>query len=511
MSGSDPLGREGWAPVVAAVVALLIAGLMALEPRDFALDDAWIHLAYARSLSLGEGLSYNPGDWETGFSSPLYVLVLAMWPIPAHPGDPVVSVLALGALLHAITAALAGWLALRLGRERASVEHPLPLWSITLLAGVLVATTPTVVQGAVSGMEVALASAVLLGCIACAVVGSSAPAAALGVLAVLARPEALPFLLVFGSMAWLWRRRNGEPAPRRRAPLWAAVGACFGLATWVIHTLTVSGHLWPNTQYVKGRGGGLSGLTYLTQEVLPWQPWIVGLTGVVLVALGLRRDAAERRCELACIVAAAAATWLAIALTRPLHPGVQFYESRYFTPFAPLFVLVLPFGLRGLGRWVGTALVLPVAVLTGLQLDQVRAIGRGHAEDTRALHTTVARWVATNLPPDAVVAAEGAGALRYWTPRTMTIVDLVGLNDREAAHLHHDRIAKLCHFVRRTPTHMVIPADWVPLFAGTFMLEPLEKFHHDVYTQVLPPRPMRVVVFEITGVHPTWAEGCSAS
>jgi hypothetical protein len=506
-SSAASVGREGWAPLVAALVALVIAGLMALAPRDFALDDAWIHLAYAKSLRLGQGLSYNPGDWEMGFSSPLWVLLLAVWPIGR---DPVVSVIALGALLHAVTAAASGWLALRLGRERASIEQPLPLWSITLLAGVLVATTPVLVQGAVSGMEVSLASATLVGCIACAMVGQRGPAALLGALAVLARPEALPFLLVFGPTTWLWRRRTEDLAERRQAPLGAAFGALLGLAAWVVYALVVSGHPWPNTQTIKGRGGGLSGLSYLTGEVLPWQPWLVGLTGVVLIALALRRDLRERRGELVCLVGATAATWVAIAVTRPLHPGVQFYESRYFVPFAVFFAIVLPFGLRGLGRWLGTALVVPVAVLTGLQLDQMRAVTEAHGEDTRILHTQVARWVAANLPADAVVAVEGAGALRYWTPRTMTIVDLVGLNDQRAAHLHRDRIAKLCHFVGRAPTHMVIPTDWFPLFAGTFMLEPLAVFDHPAYTQVLPPRPMRVVAFEITGVHPTWADRCGA-
>jgi hypothetical protein len=107
------------------------------------------------------------------------------------------------------------------------------------------------------------------------------------------------------------------------------------------------------------------------------------------------------------------------------------------------------------------------------------------------------------------VAVEGAGAHRYWTPRSMTIVDLVGLNDRRAAHLHRNRVAKLCHFVRRAPTHMVIPVDWFPLYAGTFVLEPLAVFDEPVYTQVHPPRPMRVVVFEVVGVHPSWAEHCA--
>lgn len=498
--------REGWAPLVAAIVAVALAGVVALETRDFALDDAWIHLSYAKSLRLGDGLSYNPGDWETGFSSPLWVLLLAVWPTD---GDPVTAVKALGTLLHGATAWGAGWLALSLGRDRASLTHPLPLWSTTVLAGVLVATTPMLVEGAVSGMEVPLASALLVGTSAAAVTGAVGLAAPLGLAAVWSRPEALPFLLVLGTGLWWWRHRTGVPAGQRRAPVAAIAGAASGLALWVIHAYVVSGHPWPNAQYVKGHGGGLEGLTYLGREVLPWQPWLVSLTGVVLIVLALRRDLAERRPELVCLVGATVVTWVAIAVTRPLHPGVQFYESRYFAPMAALPVIIVPFGLRALGRWLALVLVIPVAVFTGLQLDDVRAASETHGEDTRVLHTTAAQWVATNLPPDAVVAVEGAGAQRYWTPRTMTIVDLVGLNDRRAAHLHRDRAAKLCHFVRRGPTHMVMPTDWLSSFSDTFVLRPLETFDDPVYTQVMPPRPVRVVVFAVEGVRPAWRKRCT--
>src|SRR5690606_3109071 len=65
---------ERSACVGAALIAAGFAGLFIVGSRDFPLDDAWIHLAYAKSLRLGDGLSYNPGDWETGASSPLWVL-----------------------------------------------------------------------------------------------------------------------------------------------------------------------------------------------------------------------------------------------------------------------------------------------------------------------------------------------------------------------------------------------------------------------------------------------------
>jgi len=86
------------------VVAWLAGFVFAYGATDFSLDDAWIHLSYARSLKLGEGLSYNPYDWETGFSSTLWVL--ALWILPWF-GDPVIAAKALGVLLHSMAAGLA--------------------------------------------------------------------------------------------------------------------------------------------------------------------------------------------------------------------------------------------------------------------------------------------------------------------------------------------------------------------------------------------------------------------
>jgi hypothetical protein len=188
---------------------------------------------------------------------------------------------------------------------------------------------------------------------------------------------------------------------------------------------------------------------------------------------------------------------------------VQFYESRYFAPLAAIPAALVPFGLIGRHRVLAVALVLPLAVVTSLQLTEVRTVARAHEDDTRTLHTAAAQWTATHLPADAVVAVEGAGAQRWFAPRTMTIVDLVGLNDRAAARLHHDRHAKLCHFVRRAPTHMVMPADWVRLFSDTFALRPLTAFDDPSYTQVAPPRPLRVLVLAVDGVRPPWNERCA--
>jgi hypothetical protein len=502
-SGPQRATGESGARTISLVVALGVAALMIAGSNDFALDDAWIHLAYAKSLRLGEGFSYNPHDWETGFSSPLWVLLLTVWPTSASP---VVAVKLLGALLHGLCAWLGAQLVLDLSAARATPEHPLPRMSLSLLAGVLVATSPPLVEAATSGMEVPLAAALILATAWAMIGGRVRSAALLAALAVWARPEALPWTIVAAGTLAI--------APRlptvRRACIAAIAGGASALAVWSGWCLAWSGRPWPNTQLIKGAGGGLAGLSFLAEAVLPWQPWLVGITGVVLLSIALRREAATPGRELRAIVIATLVTTIAIAVTRPLHVGTTFYEARYFAPLAVAIPPCLALGLPARPRWLGPALVLPIAVVTGLQLADVRAIARAHEQDTELLHTRVASFVAAELPGDAVVAVEGAGALRYFTPRSMTIVDLVGLNDRVAAGLHRDRTAKLCHFVRRRPTHLVIPAAWVELYAPVFALAPVARFDDPQYTQVEPAAPLTVLVLAVRGVHPDWWRRCTA-
>lgn len=507
---TGPSPAESLAPLVCALVAIGLATISlfgAGAGLDFPIDDAWIHLAYAKSLRLGEGLSYNPGDWETGFSSPLWVAILAAWPLPR---DPTIAVKLLGALLHGATAWVGASLAGELGRRYASLDRPVPVLGITGLAGILCATQPTLLQAATSGMEVPLTAAAVLGCFLAIARNRAVAAGALGFAGVLARPEVLLCLAPAGVFC-AWRGRRQVPLAQGAGTA-AALGAAVALALWMLYCLTVSGYPFPNTQYIKGAGGGLDGLAYLAQEVLPFQPWLISLTGVVLVGLALRQELASRQDPppiLTAMVGAYAITLVAIAVSRPLHPGVLFYESRYFAPFSGLPCVVLPFGLLSGRRWLTAALLLPVAVATGLLDHHLDRLRRAQERSTRRLHTAAARYVARELPADATVAVEGAGAQRFFTPRTMTIVDLVGLNDREAAHLHFDRDAKLCHLVRRAPTHMVIPAEWIPIYTGVFDLRPRAAFEDPAYAQIAPPRPLRVVVLDVTGIHPAWNARCS--
>mgnify|MGYP007039446694 CR=1 FL=1 len=141
-------------------------GLPRLASDTFCLDDAYIHLAYVRSLKLGEGLSYNPHDWAAGVTSPLWVLLLAAWPADALGGA---SIKLFGLAFHALGARAAQRLAGRLVSPDCDGSWPAEDRESArafagLGAGVLWAATPLALQSATSGMEVSLASWLALEC-----------------------------------------------------------------------------------------------------------------------------------------------------------------------------------------------------------------------------------------------------------------------------------------------------------------------------------------------------------
>ncbi|HEX9747829.1 MAG TPA: hypothetical protein VGB86_05420, partial [Methylomirabilota bacterium] len=142
--------------VAAPVAALALAiGFFLLKTRQlagglgveaFPLDDAWIHMQFARNLAEGRGFSYNPGVPVSGSTAPLWTLALggAFAVLGSHPV--LAKVLGIAATLG--SAWLAGRLALIWAGRR----------DLALLASVLVALAGPMVWGALSGMEVTLAA-----------------------------------------------------------------------------------------------------------------------------------------------------------------------------------------------------------------------------------------------------------------------------------------------------------------------------------------------------------------
>lgn len=427
----------------------------------FLLDDAFIHLAYAKSIALGEGLSYNPGDFETGGTSLLWIALLVPF---ARMDDPVLAVKLLGASMHGLCAAFAALLAFALACARlpsTSEQQARDASRCALVCGALVACSPLQLYGATSGMETSLASATLLAAVWALVTSRSALAFVFAFLSPLARPELSLVLLSLGGLCAL-RSEN------RRCALSLAAGALSGQAASCLYMLAVSGFAFPNTYYVKARSGGLSGFGYFARIVLVREAWVCSLTGVLLWGRGLWRELAQKHATLALIQVAAFVGVAAIAFSRAFRPAVLFWQWRYFAPLMPLLIVPVAFGLMGVVRrlwWYGT--LLPIVASTLWLCAAAWVEYEGQSGDV-ASHVALARWLAEHLPADARVGVEAAGASRFFTPRSMRIIDLEGLNDRGLAHVRFDPARRIAEIHARQPTHMAVPDSWLPVLGPEF-------------------------------------------
>ena len=402
------------------------------------LDDAWIHLVYARSLAAWHGFAYNPGQLETGSTSPLWAVLLmpATWAARAF-GVSVVVPAKLTGILTGIAASVGG----------ARLARSLGLGlAVQLATGLAIALDPALAFAQVSGMEVMLAAALALWAVGELAAGRVWPAAVAAGLAPLARPEmilvALPVLVL---LEWRMRQLQTRLATR----LLVLVPLLVGVGSWMLYCQVVSGYPLPSTFYAKFRSQPeffSHNVALLLGQVLPAWPWFARGFGLVLWALGAvvlwRRGGAG-------ILAAGfpVAYLLAAAGSRNLPQAWPFYWQRYLQPALPLLLLSVAVGAVHVATWAWQGrhqAWAPVRALTAavLMLGSIVSLpsGLGRSADLYAwncqnieeLNVAMAGWLREHAAPGETIAVTDAGAARYFGDHP--IFDLVGLNHHRFLH-----------------------------------------------------------------------------
>ena len=462
---------------IAAVVAAAVFGFWTAERRiagvphlsAFPLDDAWIHLQFARNLAEGHGFSYNPGVPVAGSTAPLWTLALAAAFRLDGTGPAPAKILGMAAALGAALV------------TRSLVRRWTGSRALALAAGITAAVSGPIVWGALSGMEVALAallvSAALLAHGACR---DRATALLLG-LAALTRPESL--LLV--PLVWL-----AGPVTARRTALLAAVLAAL-LGPWAAFNLLTAGTPLPATATAKVEGG-LVGLLSGARE--PWslalygRPWQFELDWVrwlasadvmlpLLLAPGLWGlwRSAGRRVGLPALVLVLHPLGMAwLAPYRP--PGFQ--EGRYSTHLLPLAIAVAFVGAEALSRLRRPAVdagepgrrrrgllrfVLAGALVAGAAASLPAAAVRyaWAVENIEAMQVHLGRWLADNTPSGAVLAVNDVGAIAYFSGRP--IVDVMGLVTPAIIPYRRRGEAGVLEYLERArPAYLVVFPAWFP-------------------------------------------------
>jgi len=450
----------------------------------FPLDDAWIHLNYARTLREHGTFAYFAGGPPTaGSTAPLFTLLEAAGFMITSHEKPLALLLGLAGQL-AFLVAFARWSARRLGDAR---------WAA--LAVALVGLDGRAALLAVSGMETSLFLALCSLAIERRLAGRPLAAGlALGA-ALWVRPDALILAVVLAVDALLEARasRAGPGAgahrvagaaaaptagPGRGPALLFSSFAALALGYAVFHML-IGGRPLPATFAAKTAFyAGRSRIEFLMGDVaecfgsgawLVLAPFALGSLARVIVALARGRGSSLRL----------EAGWaLALPLAYLVLLPYSHRFTRYLVPALPSFAILAVAGVRDaersawLARAVGAsarrvalgALLVGAGLLHGLLLARsdefYRFACRYHAER----HERAGRWLAEHTPSDAVIGTHDVGAIAFYSRRR--IVDAAGLVSREVTPwigkpTYTDSLAAL--FDRSGVTHLAGFDDWLPV------------------------------------------------
>jgi hypothetical protein len=479
-----------WLPLglgTATLASRAISGVLARVGHPAAtLDDAYIHFQYARAIAEGHPFRYHAGDpVSTGATSFAWPLVLA----PFH---------ALGLREHSIVWAAWALSFLALGalaREAYLLARPLTGAPAAVGAGAMTLLFGGHVFSAASGMEVVPFAWVLALSIRRAAEWTEASAdarslrklGALGALALgapLVRPEgAVATLAISAALAI-------SPAlgrPRARA---LALATCLGAFVPALLSLALTGQpitsaaevkLLAQSPYHDVVTASLANARLLVTSILDGDVWSAefvprggapfALAG--LFALGFRGHMSGRRFRAAAVIV------LALTMFVPCTYATFLWNRlRYLWPFATAWFV----GLACLARVLGDAaararfrhaaavpalLAGAVAGALGSRLDWVLEDIAQSASGIARQQIAIGRWIDENLPADAYVGVNDAGAIAYFGRRRT--FDVVGLTTpSEARYWVSGPASRFEHYERlhlgdpsALPTHFAVYPEWL--------------------------------------------------
>jgi hypothetical protein len=450
------------ADLLVALAALAPLALFLIQEHriagaaGFPLDDSWIHLHFARNLAEGHGFSYNPGVPVAGSTAPLWTLLLGGG--GALVGTSMGLAKALGTAATMATGIL--------------TRHAARAWgaspALAFGAGVAAVWTGALAWGALSGMEVSLAAALVAGALAAHARDRAILGAALASLATLARPEAvllIPALLL------------ARPLTPRRLAIFVLVPALL-LTPFVAFCVVTVGSPLPATAAAKVEGGLLGWLAGVSEPLRTtllgrpgeflreWTVWLFTthrplpfLAAIAVVAAWSRPGRA-----LAVPALLLLAHPLAMALLAP-YRGPAFQEGRYSMHLLPLAFIAMAAAVRGVRGWLAVAGVSAYLALAATALPDA-AVRYGWAvQNINAMQVHLGHWIDRELPRDARLAVNDVGAIAYFSRRE--IIDLMGLVTPEVLpYRRHGEPGVLRFVLERCPTHLVIFPTWFPALAA---------------------------------------------
>ncbi|MCC7392063.1 hypothetical protein IT571_06855 [Candidatus Sumerlaeota bacterium] len=459
------------------------------------LDDAYIHLQYARQAAHGDPLVYTSGmQPSAGMTSPFYVLLLVPAMIAGMTGvKGALAAFALGAVLWPLLVVWAYQLAKRLANQ-----------ACALIAASLVLANGHLLWCSLSGMETALFSVLVVGALLAAQVfwRTEQGHARLLLIACLAllpltRPEGA--LVAVAFLAVLLLRRGETPRISAIAPLLALVplAAWLGLlkyatGDWRPAGLTIKGLVshpyirpWEAVGFASETLSSIATRFYANEipddayaafkgtRSMPYVPVGLGLLAAFGAAFAVITEFRARRFGGGTLLAI---VWIA-GLCSVAASWIPFvHQQRYLAPWTVPAILLATMALRRIGQLFQqleqTAVTAGGIALIVLSLPSVGFWMAEYGRNSRDIYNLLRVGSFPLQEERRPIAVTDAGVLAYYS--NAPVYDLVGLCSREFTKSTLQGEGATLDALRLLPTerrpHSVVTyREW---FSSNFPLKP---------------------------------------
>lgn len=374
-------------------------------------DDAWIHAQFARNLASGFGFSYNPGEPVPGFTSALWVILVAV--AFKLTGQFVIPMKVMGILAGLGCVSVARKLAEDLDREN---EGTLAAWAV--------AVSPLLTTASLSGMETSLWTFFVFLGFWWHVRFLKEPSwqwvieSIIWGIATLARPESLIFFGLTGLQKLFYHRLKGLPW---FGLMLASVVAI--ISPWIIFNFQHTGTPFTTTYLAKAVPSQRRALWFvLPIGILSLSFWLsINPAIFAAIILSVRQVLFQKRWFEATSISIPivfALLHLTILRLLPIQP----YFTRYYLPALLLLsVLGVVWGMKKIHKQ-GYWFIIIGASACCLWLANVHG---WMVQNTTAMQVHIGQWLAKNTPQDAIIATNDVGAITFFSQRR--IIDMHGL------------------------------------------------------------------------------------
>ncbi|MBC7876622.1 MAG: hypothetical protein H7Y59_05565 [Anaerolineales bacterium] len=447
--------------VIIAGAVILIAVIYLLTSQytyavGFPLDDSWIHQTYARNLALNGEWAFRTGIPSAGSTAPLWSALLAIGFL-FHLA-PYIWTYLLGALTLFALAILCEWAV----RKLIESYRPRFPW-----VGIFIAFEWHLAWAAMSGMETLL-HGLIVTTVLVLLMTNTPRYLALGLLTGLAawvRPDGLT-LLGPVLMVILF---NEQDTPSRFAALTRyLIGFGSLFVPYLLFNLAVGGTPMPNTFYAKQA-------EYIDWQNIPIlnrfsQLLLQLLVGPSLVLFPGMIGWLVKSIRQKMWGSLAALIWCAGYFALYISRLPLYQHGRYIMPAMPIFFL---FGLLAFAEfdkrkmferyhWVAQTIWRGSAVMFTFGFIILGA--RSYAQDVAVIESEMvvtAKWVAENLPQNALIAAHDIGALGYFDDHEL--IDLAGLVSPDVIPFIRDEPQLADYLDQRGADYLIAFPEFYPL------------------------------------------------